>query len=291
MATYNGEKYLYEQLDSIRCQTMPPDEVIICDDCSKDSTVNMIQKYIDKYQLKHWNVYENEKNKGYSKNFSDALKLAKGDIIFLADQDDIWMLDKIEKMTAIMMSNESIELLASNVKPFYMGSDPRKVNYEKLKTKKEVVKIENKAKWIKPMRPGCSMCFRNNLLVNYDKLWFEDYAHDALLWGMAVLKGTAYLYNKDTINFRRHDTNASSRVEHRNENRVKSIHKEIVICEKNLKYCDRNRKLITKQLNLYRKREYIIEKRKFIKCVLLLKNLKYYARKRYWLTDLYYCLK
>ena len=43
MATYNGEKYLYEQLDSIRCQTMPPDEVIICDDCSKDSTVNMIQ--------------------------------------------------------------------------------------------------------------------------------------------------------------------------------------------------------------------------------------------------------
>ena len=38
---------------------MPPDEVIICDDCSKDSTVNMIQKYIDKYQLKHWNVYEN----------------------------------------------------------------------------------------------------------------------------------------------------------------------------------------------------------------------------------------
>ena len=62
MATYNGEKYLYEQLDSIRCQTMPPDEVIICDDCSKDSTVNMIQEYIDKYQLKHWNVYENEKN-------------------------------------------------------------------------------------------------------------------------------------------------------------------------------------------------------------------------------------
>ena len=67
---------------------MPPDEVIICDDCSKDSTVNMIQKYIDKYQLKHWNVYENEKNKGYSKNFSDALKLAKGDIIFLADQTE-----------------------------------------------------------------------------------------------------------------------------------------------------------------------------------------------------------
>ena len=133
MATYNGEKYLYEQLDSIRCQTMPPDEVIICDDCSKDSTVNMIQKYIDKYQLKHWNVCENEKNKGYSKNFSDALKLAKGDIIFLADQDDIWMLDKIEKMTDIMTSNESIELLASNVKPFYMGSDPRKVNYEKFK--------------------------------------------------------------------------------------------------------------------------------------------------------------
>ena len=113
MATYNGEKYLYEQLDSIRCQTMPPDEVIICDDCSKDSTVNMIQKYIDKYQLKHWNVYENEKNKGYSKNFSDALKLAKGDIIFLADQDDIWMDDKVEKCVAYM-NEKNIDLVVTD---------------------------------------------------------------------------------------------------------------------------------------------------------------------------------
>ena len=119
MATYNGEKYLYEQLDSIRCQTMPPDEVIICDDCSKDSTVNMIQKYIDKYQLKHWNVYENEKIKGYSKNFSDALKFSKRRYNFFGlIKYDIWMLDKIEKMTDIMTSNESIELLASNVNLF-----------------------------------------------------------------------------------------------------------------------------------------------------------------------------
>lgn len=199
------------------------------------------------------------------------------------------MLDKIEKMTAIMTSNESIELLASNVKPFYMGSDPRKVNYEKLKTKKEVVKIENKAKWIKPMRPGCSMCFRNNLLVNYDKLWFEDYAHDALLWGMAVLKGTAYLYNKDTINFRRHDTNASSRVEHKNANRVNKLSKEYRIIEKVSTF--RNDKIIKKQIRLYKERIKAIKNKNILEIIKLIFEINLYSRKRYWLTDIYYCLK
>lgn len=289
MATYNGEKYLYEQLDSIRCQTLQPDEVIICDDCSKDSTFKMVEEYIKKYQLKTWSIAENKDNKGYSKNFSDALKLAKGDIIFLADQDDIWMLDKIEKMVEIMRVNSSIELLASNVKPFYMGNDPRKVSYERVRSKKEVVKIKDKAKWIKPMRPGCSMCFRRSLLENYDKLWFAGYAHDALLWGMAVLNETAYLYNRDTINFRRHDTNASSRVNHKNANRIEKLEKEYKILEKVFQY--RNDKLIERQMKLYRDRIKAIKNRNILGIIKLILKLNLYSRKRYWLTDMYYCVK
>ncbi len=65
MATYNGEKYLIEQLDSLRNQTLSADEVIFCDDCSKDATPSMIREYIMNYHLEDkWRFIQNEKNLG-----------------------------------------------------------------------------------------------------------------------------------------------------------------------------------------------------------------------------------
>ena len=63
MATYNGEKYIERQLDSIRMQTREVDEVIICDDQSKDRTVEVIEKYIEQHQLQGWSISVNEENK------------------------------------------------------------------------------------------------------------------------------------------------------------------------------------------------------------------------------------
>ena len=90
MATYNGAEYLYEQLDSIRDQSLKADEVIICDDCSKDNTVAMLKEYVEKNSLgDSWKIIENEENLGYANNFHKALMLAQGDYIFFSDQDDI----------------------------------------------------------------------------------------------------------------------------------------------------------------------------------------------------------
>ena len=102
MATYNGERFIVEQMESIRKQSLLPDEVLIFDDGSKDKTVETVEKYICDNQLKSWNIIKNKENKGYSSNFSDAMKAASGDIIFLSDQDDIWIDNKIENMVAIM---------------------------------------------------------------------------------------------------------------------------------------------------------------------------------------------
>jgi len=131
MTTYNGLKYISEQLDSIRTQTLLPDEVLIYDDRSTDGTYEYVQEYIDRYNLHTWKVYRNKENKGYSLNFSDAIDSAKGELIFLCDQDDIWHLDKIKVMSEIMNSHPEIQLLASNVHPFYDGEHPQKVNFEK----------------------------------------------------------------------------------------------------------------------------------------------------------------
>jgi glycosyltransferase involved in cell wall biosynthesis len=102
MTTYNGEKYLKEQLDSIYNQTFKNIEVIVCDDCSSDKTIDILQKYNKQYGLKY---YINKKNLGYVKNFEKAISLCRGDYIALSDQDDIWNTNKIEVLLANIGDN------------------------------------------------------------------------------------------------------------------------------------------------------------------------------------------
>lgn len=113
IAVYNGEKYLEPQLFSIMTQTRCADEVILCDDGSKDGSVDLIKRFISSHGLeKTWKLYCNESNVGYINNFYQGMERSFADIIFLADQDDIWATDKIEKMMNVMENNHDIELLS-----------------------------------------------------------------------------------------------------------------------------------------------------------------------------------
>jgi glycosyltransferase involved in cell wall biosynthesis len=92
MATYNGARFVVRQLDTVLKQLGPDDEVIVVDDGSKDNTVQIIREsYDDRVQ-----VYVNEKNLGVIHSFEKAISLAKGDILFLCDQDDVWVDNKVE---------------------------------------------------------------------------------------------------------------------------------------------------------------------------------------------------
>ena len=96
LCTYNGEKYLQQQIDSILQQTYSPLEIIIVDDASTDSTVTILENYcqVDK-RVK---CFINPENIGYNKNFEKGFLLASGDYIAICDQDDIWEMNKIERM-------------------------------------------------------------------------------------------------------------------------------------------------------------------------------------------------
>ena len=85
MTTYNGERFLPEMLESLRNQTRKIDELFIFDDGSTDSTVCLIENYIDKYGLENWKIRQNEINLGWEKNFVQGLNQAKGDVIFPCD--------------------------------------------------------------------------------------------------------------------------------------------------------------------------------------------------------------
>jgi len=115
IASYNGAEFLVEQLESIRNQTMPPDELIICDDRSKDNTVKVAEEYIKGHDLERkWRVIINEHNMGYADNFDNAAKMARGELIYFSDQDDVWNLKKIEIMTKIMDEHPGCKVLCSD---------------------------------------------------------------------------------------------------------------------------------------------------------------------------------
>lgn len=104
MTTYNGDKYLNDQLDSILNQTLQDFELIICDDCSTDNTRTILTEYAKKdIRIK---IFFNEQNLGFKKNFEKAASLCKGDYIAFSDQDDVWELTKLQ---------ESIDCIGDNI--------------------------------------------------------------------------------------------------------------------------------------------------------------------------------
>ncbi len=97
LCTYNGEQYIHEQLESVLNQTMPVDEIVVCDDGSSDNTLQIIES-LNKSTQTDIRIYRNEKNLGPALNFQKAINLCLGDIVFLSDQDDIWHKNKVNAM-------------------------------------------------------------------------------------------------------------------------------------------------------------------------------------------------
>lgn len=105
LATYNGEKYILEQLDSIMNQELLPEEIIIIDDCSIDETYEILISY-DFREIKV-QIIKNERNLGPIANFKKGINLATGDFIALCDQDDVWLPHKLKlSLEAILLLNQ-----------------------------------------------------------------------------------------------------------------------------------------------------------------------------------------
>ena len=116
LASHNGEKYIKKQIDSILSQLSSQDELIISDDGSTDLTLSIIHRYKDeRIKLLHYkqdvSVLRKKHSKQFylaTKNFENALKNAKGDYIFLSDQDDIWLPDRVEVMVNSLKKNDCV---------------------------------------------------------------------------------------------------------------------------------------------------------------------------------------
>jgi glycosyltransferase involved in cell wall biosynthesis len=108
LCTYNGEKFIEQQLESIFSQSLAVSEIIICDDGSTDKTIEIVSKLEKKYPT-IIRFYKNEVNLNCVQNFEKAIQLTTGDYIFLSDQDDIWQINKVEKMIHHFLQHPTTE--------------------------------------------------------------------------------------------------------------------------------------------------------------------------------------
>src|SRR5579884_3482594 len=97
MATYNGDRFLREQLDSIAAQTRAPHELVVSDDGSTDRTLEIVREFSASapFPVK---LLQDERRLNYRLNFRRAAQNCSGDLIAFSDQDDVWQTDKLEKM-------------------------------------------------------------------------------------------------------------------------------------------------------------------------------------------------
>ena len=207
LCTYNGEQYIEEQLRSILDQTVPVNEIIICDDRSTDRTTELIRGIIKKEKLADQiKLYVNETNLGVTKNFEKALSLCKGNYIFLSDQDDVWKKDKVEKTIVLFRQKRKNLLVFSDAE--LVDSEGKKLGRSLWETTNPVLKKKYSVSDFTGARfiTGATVAIRKELL-EYTLPIPECWIHDAWLAINASLFGEIGYIEEKLIMYRQHQNN------------------------------------------------------------------------------------
>jgi len=196
IATYNGEKHLRQQLDSILSQSYDNFEIIVSDDRSTDST----QTILDEYRSKHNIQYQvNKKNIGYIKNFETLISLCTGDYIALSDQDDIWLPEKLEKLINNIGNNLLIHSDASLI--------DENDNLLKKRWKGQVESFNTFEQFLfRNIVTGCTILFKRELLKTASPFPEGLAYHD---WWLAIsssIESKITYINEPLILYRQHTT-------------------------------------------------------------------------------------
>ncbi len=202
MCTYNGEKYIREQMDSILFQTYPIYELIIQDDGSTDNTINIIKEY--QKTDERIKLFCNETSFGFNNNFSTAFAKASGDYIASSDQDDIWRSDKIEILLNSMHDDHTLLFHNSNL--FY--TNPNEVICQK---NSDNIIYNGLFLLLKPFVPGHECFFKKTILPTYFRIVEKEprISYDTLLLLVAKSLGNIQFINENLVFWRRHK-NATS---------------------------------------------------------------------------------
>lgn len=202
MAVYNGAAYLQPQVDSILSQLRPNDEVVIVDDASQDGSPKLLSDLSDP----RVRVFRNECNLGVLASFERAISLAGGDILFLSDQDDLWLPGKVDKVIEAFSSNPEVTMVATDAQIIdESGSVVAESFFEQRgKFSSGVVRNLLKSKYL-----GCTLAFRRSMLRYFLPIPQDVPMHDMWFGLVNDIYGKTHYIDQPLIGYRRHGKNAS----------------------------------------------------------------------------------
>ncbi|MCK5601159.1 glycosyltransferase family 2 protein [Candidatus Pacearchaeota archaeon] len=206
LTTYNGEKYIAEQLESIIKQSYPVYEIIISDDASKDDTVNIVKQYKKNYP--NIILLENTKNVGLNQNFERAIRKCSGQLIAICDQDNIWKEDRLEKIiknfnNEILIFSDSTIIL-SNGEPYKKLSEIKKYKFTSGESPKEFYYYNAIF--------GHNIVFRRELLNEIFPFPKTGINYDGWIAFVASCVGKISYVDKPLVYFRSHDSNITHHI-------------------------------------------------------------------------------
>ncbi|MGG7619620.1 glycosyltransferase family 2 protein [Bacillus coreaensis] len=203
MATYNGEKYIRQQIDSILSQLGMNDELIISDDHSKDGTISIIKEYMK--EDSRVQLYMND-DKGVTSNFDNAIKHTRNDIIFLSDQDDVWKPEKVETIKSYYEKHPNIHMIMSDITVVDNNLNPTIDSFYAYRgSRAGVLKNILKNSYI-----GCAMSFRKELKEKILPIPRNVPMHDMWIGLVADMNKSALLIPEKLIYYRRHEATVTT---------------------------------------------------------------------------------
>jgi glycosyltransferase involved in cell wall biosynthesis len=202
MAVYNGAAFLKPQIESILVQLGPEDELVAIDDGSQDDSWGLLQNIKDP----RLHAHRNERNIGVLRAFERALNLARGDIVFLSDQDDVWLAGKVAKTLGVFASNPDVTMVASDA--MVIDDQGRTLNESFFSTRGRFSSgfMHN---FIKNKFLGCTLSFRRTMLRNFLPIPHDVPMHDVWFGLLNEIYGKTYFIDEPLIAYRRHRGNAS----------------------------------------------------------------------------------
>jgi len=209
MATYQGEDYVERQLRSILAQLGPSDEVIVVDDCSCDRTVAVIEGINDPRIA----IHSNPVNRREVFSFGRAIELARGDIIFLADQDDVWLPGRVELMAGSLRASGAA-LVTSNFEWMDAEERPLEVAFDGVSSAASTHHRRNILDIFigKTNYFGCAMAFQRSLVPLIVPIPAYVESHDLWIALAANQIGSNLHIDDKTLRKRRHGSNSTSTV-------------------------------------------------------------------------------
>ena len=225
MATYNGGKYLREQIDSIINQTYKNVTIYVSDDNSTDDTISVLNSYKKKLGAERLMFVNNKTNKhGAVHNFAYAYKTApEADYYMFADQDDYWERTKIEEMLNVAEKEDESKPLLVYCDCKVVDKDLKVINESFVRSEKLMLSDGNKMKQLllKNYIPGCVMMFNSALRQVSPEIWTKCPIHDWWIALVAERMGKIVFYDKALNLYRQHDNNTLGAADTNNDTAIK----------------------------------------------------------------------